>query len=56
MKITIEDQTIIASETKFSTGSRGYRATGKVFLNGKKYQSNVMLIEVGSKPKGKDKK
>ena len=34
----------------FSTGSRGYHGTGKVYIAGKKYQGNLMLVEVGSKP------
>jgi len=34
----------------FSTGSRGYHATAKVYIAGKKYQTNLMLVEVGSKP------
>lgn len=48
--INIDGQIIIATEKTFSTGSKGYHGVGKVFLNGKKYQVNTMLIEVGSKP------
>jgi hypothetical protein len=39
------------SAKNFSTGSKGYHATGKVDVNGKKHQANFMLVEVGSKPK-----
>jgi len=40
----------------FKTGSRGFHAQGKLPVNGKKYQCNLMLIEIGSKPKVKGKK
>lgn len=33
----------------FKTGSRGERGQGKVTVNGKKYQVQVMAVEVGSK-------
>lgn len=49
--VNIEGQTLIAGEKTFSTGSIGYHGTGKVILDGKKYQVNVQLVEVGSKPK-----
>ena len=40
------------AENPFSTGSRGYQASSKVQLhNGKRYQLNFMLVEIGSKPK-----
>ena len=35
----------------FSTGSKGYHAFGKLALDGKAYQANIMLVEIGSKPK-----
>ncbi len=37
----------------FSTGSKGYHATGKFEVAGKRYQVNVQLVEIGSKPKTK---
>lgn len=37
----------------FKTGSKGYHSQGKVGVNGKRYQANLMLIEIGSKPKSK---
>lgn len=37
-------------ESAFSTGSRGYQSSGKVTLNGKSYQCNFQLVEIGSKP------
>ncbi len=42
--------TLIARAKTFSTGSRGYHASGKLVLNGKTYQTNIQLVEVGSKP------
>lgn len=36
-------------EKKFSTGSLGYWASQKVEINGKRYQCQFQLVEVGSK-------
>jgi hypothetical protein len=33
----------------FSTGSRGYYATKKVAIEGKNYQLNIQLVEIGSR-------
>ena len=33
----------------FKTGSRGYHGNGKITVDGKRYQANFMLIEIGSK-------
>ncbi len=38
-------------EKKFKTGSTGYWATQKVEMNGKRYQCQVQMVEIGSKPK-----
>ena len=37
------------SKKDFKTGSRGYHASGKLELDGKKHQANLMLVEIGSK-------
>lgn len=37
------------TEKEFKTGSRGYYTQGKVDLNGKRYQTQVQLVEIGSK-------
>ena len=42
-----------AAARTFSTGSRGYYGSGKVEINGKKYQCSVSLVECGSKPEAK---
>jgi len=39
------------AEKQFKTGSRGFHAQGKVELDGKRYQANFLLVEIGSKPK-----
>jgi hypothetical protein len=39
------------NEKRFKTGSVGYHAFGKIEIDGKKYQANFMLIEIGSKKK-----
>ena len=38
-------------EKKFSTGSVGYWATQKLEINGKRYQCQFQLVEIGSKEK-----
>lgn len=45
------DQIAVFSLSKkdFKTGSRGYHASGKLELDGKKHQVNLLLVEIGSK-------
>ena len=38
-------------EKKFSTGSVGYWASQKVEINGKRYQCQIQLVEIGSRTK-----
>jgi hypothetical protein len=38
-------------EKKFSTGSVGYWATQKLEINGKRYQCQFQMVEIGSKQK-----
>jgi hypothetical protein len=38
-------------EKKFSTGSTGFWATQKVEFNGKRYQCQFQMVEIGSKQK-----
>lgn len=40
---------LVAAEKTFRTGSRGYYATGKVEIDGKRYQAQLQLVEIGSK-------
>ena len=42
--------TIELKPKKFSTGSTGYMGQGKVLEDGKKYQVQIMAVEVHSKP------
>ena len=57
MKALIKDdlgqvlQVIELEAKNFKTGSRGYHGHGKVPVNGKRYQANFMLVEIGSKKK-----
>jgi hypothetical protein len=39
----------------FKTGSKGYYANGKIEIDGKRYQAQIQLVEIGSKP-GKGQK
>lgn len=40
-----------AEEKAFKTGSRGYFGMGKIQIGEKRYQVQVQLVEIGSKPK-----
>lgn len=48
---SIHGQTVPVTPKAFKTGSVGYFGVGKIALNGKKYQAQVQLVEIGSKPK-----
>jgi hypothetical protein len=43
----------LLSKKDFKTGSRGYHAQGKMMTGGKNYQINILVVEIGSKPKEK---
>ena len=49
-------QNFILSKKDFKTGSRGYHAQGKMQVGDKKYQINILCVEIGSKPKEKEQK
>jgi len=42
---------LAAAEKVFKTGSRGYFGMGKIQIGEKRYQVQVQLVEIGSKPK-----
>ncbi len=46
-----EKQNFILNKKNFKTGSRGYHATGKMQVGEKRYQINILCVEIGSKPK-----
>ena len=48
-----EKQDFILNEKNFKTGSRGYHAQGKMQVGDKRYQINILCVEIGSKPKEK---
>jgi hypothetical protein len=50
-----EKQSFILSKKDFKTGSRGYHAQGKMQVGEKSYQINILCVEIGSKPKEKQK-
>ncbi len=50
-----EKQSFILTKKNFKTGSKGYHAHGKMVAGGKNYQVNVLCVEIGSKPKEKEK-
>lgn len=38
----------------FKTGSKGFFASGKVEIDGKRYQAQIQLVEIGSKTAAKE--
>jgi hypothetical protein len=40
-----------ASTKIFKTGSRGYYTNAKIEIDGKRYQVQIQLVEIGSRPK-----
>lgn len=54
VEIKQDNQTVsvmTAAEKVFKTGSRGYFGMGKIQIGEKRYQVQVQLVEIGSKPK-----
>ncbi len=45
-----------ASPKDFKTGSKGFYGQGKLEIEGKRYQAQIQLVEIGSKPKGEEEK
>ena len=43
--------TFTVAPKNFKTGSRGFHAQGKLEIDGKRYQVQVQLVEIGSKEK-----
>jgi hypothetical protein len=46
-------QEFVLNKKDFKTGSRGYHAQGKMQVGDKRYQCNILVVEIGSKPKDK---
>ncbi|RPH57044.1 MAG: hypothetical protein EHM81_12190 [Chloroflexi bacterium] len=42
---------LMATEKVFKTGSKGFFGMGKIQIGEKRYQVQVQLVEIGSKPK-----
>jgi hypothetical protein len=40
----------------FKTGSRGFYANGKMEIDGKRYQVQIQMVEIGSKPGTEEEK
>ena len=40
---------------EFKTGSRGFYGNGKVEIDGKRYQIQIQLVEIGSKKEAESK-
>ncbi len=53
IRLNGEKQDFVLSKKDFKTGSRGYHAQGKMQVGDKRYQINILCVEIGSKPKEK---
>lgn len=47
--------TFTAAEKVFKTGSRGFFGMSKFAIGEKRYQVQIQLVEIGSKPKADEK-
>ena len=47
---------LTAAPKVFKTGSRGFFANGKLEIDGKRYQVQVHMVEIGSKPAAEPEK
>jgi hypothetical protein len=47
--------TLTAAEKLFKTGSKGYFGMSKIQIGEKRYQVQVQMVEIGSKPKPEEK-
>jgi hypothetical protein len=45
---------LMAAAKVFKTGSRGFFGMGKIQIDDKRYQVQVQLVEIGSKPKAEE--
>jgi hypothetical protein len=41
--------TIVANAKQFKTGSRGFYGNSKLEIDGKRYQVQIQMVEIGSK-------
>lgn len=41
--------TLTAVPKEFKTGSRGFYGQGKIEIDGKRYQAQIQIVEIGSK-------
>jgi len=46
-----EKQNFVLNVKTFKTGSRGFHGQGKMQVGDKRYQINILCVEIGSKPK-----
>ena len=47
--------TLAANAKEFKTGSRGFYGQGKIEIDGKRYQVQIQLVEIGSKKPAEEK-
>jgi hypothetical protein len=46
---------MMISPKQFKTGSRGFYGNGKLEIDGKRYQTQIQLVEIGSKAATEEK-
>lgn len=47
--------TISVPPKQFKTGSRGFYGNAKLEIDGKRYQVQIQIVEIGSKPPAEEK-
>lgn len=50
IKLEDVEASFVLNKKKFRSGSRGYHGFGKMQVGEKRYQVNLILVEIGSKP------
>ncbi len=45
---------LTAKEKTFSSGSKGFFGQSKIEIDGKRYQTQIQMVEIGSKEKAKE--
>jgi hypothetical protein len=55
IQLNSDKKNFILDKKDFKTGSKGFFGMGKMVAGGKKYQVQIQCVEIGSKPKEKEK-
>ena len=51
IQLNNEKMNFVLNQKVFKTGSKGYYGQGKMQVGTKRFQINILCVEIGSKPK-----